>query len=224
MNVINEQTISTDNESLEEIGLSIIIPVYNEEALLASAIKDLHDKLESLNWDYELLISENGSTDRTKEAIKELENKYSQVRGIYTNKPNYGLALRNGIKEARGTYVICDEIDICDTVFYQRALSILKSDTTDIVIGSKRHPDAQDHRPWLRRLATTIVNLLLNILLGFKGTDTHGLKALNRKCILPIVEHCIVDKDIFATELVIRGPGQPFSVPILDASQFQHDL
>ena len=72
-------------------------------------------------------------------------------------------------------------------------------------MGSKRHPDAQDSRPWLRRFATTVVNLLLNVLLDFKGTDTHGLKAFHRQRILPVVDQCIVDKDIFATELVIRA-------------------
>ncbi|NES68755.1 MAG: glycosyltransferase, partial [Okeania sp. SIO2D1] len=205
MTIITEQTKFKANERLKALAISIVIPVYNEEALLASAVEELHRKLVALGWNYQLVITENGSTDRTREIMKELEAKYPQVRGLNSNEPNYGLALRRGIKEAGGTYILCDEIDICDVNFYQRALTILEADAADIVVGSKRHPEARDKRPWLRRMATTVVNVLLNVLLDFKGTDTHGLKAFHRQRLLPIVDQCIVDKDIFATELVIRA-------------------
>ena len=205
MTTIRASSQTTTTQRTNALGISIIIPVYNEEALLASAIEDLNQKLDNLGWDYELLISENGSTDRSQEIIKELESKYPQVRGFHTDEPNYGLALRSAIKAAGGTYILCDEIDICNTDFYQRALAILESDQADLVIGSKRHPEARDRRPWIRRLATAAVNFLLNILLDFKGTDTHGLKAFHRQRLLPIVDQCIVNKDLFATELVIRA-------------------
>jgi hypothetical protein len=41
--------------------------------------------------------------------------------------------------------------------------------------------------------------------LGFRGSDTHGLKAFKKGALLPIVEQCVVDKDMFASELVIRA-------------------
>jgi hypothetical protein len=40
---------------------------------------------------------------------------------------------------------------------------------------------------------------------GFEGTDTHGLKAMKRRAILPVVAACVVDQDLFASELVIRA-------------------
>jgi hypothetical protein len=46
---------------------------------------------------------------------------------------------------------------------------------------------------------------MLRVALGFHGTDTHGLKAFRRSAIAPIAERCIVDKDLFASELVIRA-------------------
>ncbi len=217
MNPFDCKSTTIATESAKALCVAIVIPVYNEEALLASAIDELHQKLDDLGWDYELLIAENGSTDRTEKIVKELESKYPQVRGLHTGEPNYGLALRRGIEEAGGTYVICDEIDICDTDFYQRAITLLESDAADLVVGSKRHPEARDRRPWIRRLATAAVNFLLNILLDFKGTDTHGLKAFHRRRLLPVVAQCIVDKDIFATELVIRaqhGNYRTVEIPI----------
>ena len=46
---------------------------------------------------------------------------------------------------------------------------------------------------------------MLRIIVGFKGTDTHGLKAFQRMPLLPVVRSCIVEKDLFASELVIRA-------------------
>ncbi len=185
--------------------VSVIIPIYNEEALLRAAVIELVDRLDALGWAYEVLLTENGSTDRTVEIALTLEREIPAVRVLRTSEPNYGLALRRGIKAARGRYVLCDEIDICDTGFHERAMAILESDQCDMVIGSKLHADALDKRPFMRHVATIGINLLLKLLLDFKGTDTHGLKAFHRERVLSIVDECIVDKDLFASELVIRS-------------------
>jgi hypothetical protein len=49
------------------------------------------------------------------------------------------------------------------------------------------------------------LNGLLRVSLGFRGSDTHGLKAFRKDAILPVIEQCTVDKDLFASELVIRA-------------------
>ena len=190
-----------------QLQASFVIPVYNEEALLPSAINDLIVNLDEMlpKLRYEIIITENGSTDDTLELAYKLERKYPQVRVLHSPEPNYGRALRRGILEARGTYVFCDEIDICDVAFHSRAFAILTADQADMVIGSKAHKDAQDQRPLMRRTATLVLNGILRILLGFKGTDTHGLKSFHRDRLLAVVGHCIVDKDLFASEFVIRA-------------------
>jgi hypothetical protein len=53
-------------------------------------------------------------------------------------------------------------------------------------------------------LATRVINGMLRVAVDFRGTDTHGLKAFRREVVLPVVDRCIVDKDIFASELVVR--------------------
>jgi hypothetical protein len=119
-------------------------------------------------------------------------------------EPNYGKALRRGILEARGTWVICEEIDLCDLDFHRRALEHLRHGDADMVVGSKAMKGASDHRPLMRRAATRVLNGLLRVALDFRGTDTHGLKAFHRETVLPIVEQCVIDRDLFASELVIR--------------------
>lgn len=185
--------------------VSIVIPVYNEEALIYASTVELIEKLKEFSFPYEILLSENGSKDKTREIGFDLERRYPQVRLLTSPEPNYGKAMRKGIVEARGSYVLCDEIDICDTRFYRRALEALFYDQCDMVIGSKLHADAMDKRPMMRHAASIVITGMLRLLLGFKGTDTHGLKAFSRERLLPVVEACLVDKDLFASEMVIRA-------------------
>jgi len=183
---------------------SIVIPVYNEAKMVRSATLELTQKLDVLGWNYELILAQNGSNDGTQEIIAGLSRELPRVREIDSDEPNYGKALKRGILDARGAIVFCDEIDLCDTDFYLRALPVLQGGA-DMVIGSKAMRGANDKRPALRRVATRVMTLLLRIATGFKGTDTHGLKAFKRERTLEVVSACVIDRDLFASELVIRA-------------------
>lgn len=187
--------------------LSIVIPVFNEAAIIEGSIRELNARIKKLGRPYEIIIAENGSMDDTAVIARELEQELEPVRFIQVGEPNYGKALRRGIEVARGRYVHCDEIDICDADFHRRALELFVGEDGgfDLVIGSKTMKGAQDQRPLSRRLATQVINGMLRASLGFKGTDTHGLKAFRRAALMPIVERCVVDRDMFSSELVIRA-------------------
>jgi len=190
--------------------ISIVIPVYNEQAILHAAIVDLRERLEPLGWSYEIILAENGSKDRTVEIGHELAAKYNeesrgQVKIISLGEPNYGKALKQGILLAQGDLVLCDEIDLCDADFQKRAVDILESGEADLVIGSKLAVGSADERPLVRHAASIAYSTLLKWLLGFRGTDTHGLKAFRRVNLLDTVRACLVEKDVFASEFVIRA-------------------
>ena len=193
------------SESSESPRISIVIPVYNEEAILHAAVVDLRERLAPLGWSYEIILAENGSRDRTVEIAKELGDKYPEVRTLSAGEPNYGKALKLGILQAHGDIVLCEEIDLCDTRFHQQAVELIESGQADMVIGSKLIGGAEDDRPWVRHAASIFYTSLLRSLLGFRGTDTHGLKAFRRDKLTPIVRACLVDRDVFASELVIRA-------------------
>jgi len=186
--------------------VSIVIPVYNEEGILREAVTELLADLESLgDLDLEIIIAENGSSDRTAELARHLAEEIPQVSTFSLGEPNYGKALRRGILEARGKFVVCEEIDLCDVDFHRRALDLLRHGDCDMVVGSKAMKGASDGRPLLRRAATRVINGMLRVALGFRGTDTHGLKAFHRETLVAIAEACVIDRDLFASELVIRA-------------------
>ena len=186
------------------IELSVVIPVYNEAPILEAALRLLHGRLRALGPSFEILLAENGSRDDTAGIAARLAHELPEVRLWRGPEPNYGRALRAGILEARGEIVVCDEIDIGDVDFYKRALPLLTAGA-DLVVGSKRHPESADRRPWIRRRGTAAINGLLRVALGFRGSDTHGLKALRRTALLPVIDACTVEHDLFASELVIRA-------------------
>lgn len=186
------------------VHISIVIPVYNEEGILHAAVVDLRERLAPLGWRYEILLAENGSRDGTVAVANELAAKYPEVRVFSLGAPNYGQALRAGILAARGDLVLCDEIDLGDVDFHRRAVELLETGA-EMVIGSKLIDGAADERPLFRHAASIVYTALLRGLLDFRGSDTHGLKAFVRESIAPIAESCLTDKDVFASELVIRA-------------------
>lgn len=187
--------------------VSIVIPVYNEEKILETAVSNLKKDLSAFSedFDFELILAENGSSDNTLKKGEELSEKDSFVSIFHHPEPDYGLALKAGIRRAKGEIVICDEIDLCLPEFYKDALAVFKEERAEMVVGSKRAKGANDRRPFGRRLATFVLNVMLKILLGLKGSDTHGVKAFLKEPLMPVLDKCLVGKDIFASEFVIRA-------------------
>jgi glycosyltransferase involved in cell wall biosynthesis len=183
--------------------LTVIVPVYNEEAILAESITALTEALEPLGLDYELLICENGSTDSTETLARALMAEHPQIRLESLSEASYGGALRHGIAHARGPLIVVFNIDFWDVDFLRCALELLKS--CDLVVGSKAALGAQDRRPFLRRMITRSFTFLLRLLFGFQGTDTHGIKAFRADRVVPIVQACETDHEIFDTEIILRA-------------------
>ena len=182
-----------------------MIPVFNEEGILREAVTGLCDELDAMGLSHEVILAENGSTDSTVTLAQHLASELPQVHTFSVDEPNYGKALRQGILASRGRFVICDEIDLCDTDFYKRALDLLRHGDAELVIGSKAMKGAADARPVFRRFATRVINGMLRAAVDFRGTDTHGLKAFDREVLTPIVHQCVIDRDLFASEFVVRA-------------------
>lgn len=187
--------------------ISVVIPVHNEAPIVEGSLRELNARLKKIGKPYEIIVVENGSKDDTAEIVAGLSGELPEVKLLRSPEPNYGAALRYGIHEAQGKYIHCDEIDICDVDFHRRAQELLIGDDGgfDMVVGSKAMAGSRDQRPFSRRVATRVINGMLRVSLGFRGTDTHGLKAFRKDTILPIVDECVVDRDMFASELVIRA-------------------
>lgn len=187
--------------------VSVVIPVYNEEHILEKAITAFLEEITLFKNEFlfEIILAENGSRDATIKKGEQLSEKFENVSIFHHPDPDYGMALKAGILKAKGEIVICDEIDLLLLEYYKEALEIFSNSDAQMVVGSKRAAGAKDKRPLKRRFATFVLNMLLKVFLGFKGTDTHGVKSFLREPLLPVLDRCMVGKDIFASEFVIRA-------------------
>lgn len=193
-----------------KIDVSIIVPVHNEEGLIRQFLKNVYDACSNLNLLYEIVVVENGSNDKTWQYLQEIAKENQRIKLIQLKAGGYGLALITGINESLGKYGIIFNVDFWDDKF----LMLTKANILgqDLIIGSKCLPGSLDLRSFRRRATTRIFNAFLKIFLGFRGTDTHGIKLLRLRTVLPILKLCRTRTGIFDSELVIRAQRKGLKV------------
>ena len=183
-------------------NFSIVIPIFNEEEILEESTNAIFSLCKRMEIDFEIIFSENGSTDKTKAIAEELTNKHPEIKIISNPEPNYGNALKTGFKIAKNDLVISFDIDYYSESFLSEALK-LDSEYSGIT-ASKRLGSSEDGRRFIRRLATNFFVILLKTLFGTKLSDTHGMKAIKKSEIEKFLPKVVSTQDIFDTELLIR--------------------
>jgi hypothetical protein len=132
---------------------------------------------------------------------------HPEVRVLHRELADYGEALRSGMLDARGHVVVNFDCDYYDLGFVARAVDRLREPErpATIVVGSKRAPGADDRRSWSRRFVTAGFSTMLRFGFGLSVSDTHGMKAMLREPLLPVVARCRYGRDLFDTELILRA-------------------
>jgi len=138
--------------------VSIIIPVLNEEEIIEESVKKLVKYLSSIDTEFEILICDNGSTDRTVEIGKKLEKKYSGKLKIFSieDKGAVGSAFKKNVKEAKYDNLVSIDMDLStDLDFIENSLKLFEN--YDIIIGSKQ--DTQERSFWRVAMSSVFIGL-----------------------------------------------------------------
>ena len=162
--------------------LSIIIPIYNEEASLPVLFRRLFEVLSRLAFSTEVLAIDDGSTDRSFEILSDAAAQYPQLKGIRLRR-NYGqtAAMMAGIDHAAGQIVISLDADLQnDPTDIPNLLSKL-DEGYDVVSGWRQsREDARFSRTMVSRVANWIISRISGVYLHDYGCT---LKAYRRDII-----------------------------------------
>jgi len=194
---------------------SILIPVYNEEAIIEANTTRLAAYLNGLEKPYEILICSNGSTDDTDRLGRGLERDFpGKVRFFSIPKRGVGLAFKKAVQEAAYDNLISIDVDLTtDIKFIAESLNLL--DKYDIVIGSKKLGEQQ--RSIVRLFISTGFIVLVKLLLGMGFSDySIGTKAYKKTVIKDWVEK-IDHGSSYVIELVYKAKksGHPIiEIPV----------
>jgi glycosyltransferase involved in cell wall biosynthesis len=192
----------------KKLSISVVIPILNEEEILEEKIDFLLLELPRHFSRIEIILTENGSTDRTKAIAAKLGSKFAEVSAIIDDGPaDYGQALLNGIKSSQYDCLAIMELDYLDLDFLFRACAMI--DEYDLIIGSKKISPGIDQRPLKRKLFTWLYNFLVRRFFRVPLSETHGLKVFNKPLLEPVVYSCITRHAVFPTEFVIRAFRNP---------------
>lgn len=184
--------------------ISIVIPIHNEEKILVENSKKISNYMESLKKEFEIILIENGSTDRTLAIAIESSKKDSRLKALSIPSKSLGDALRTGILNATGEILIWYPIDMSISLDYiKESPEII--DSYDIVIGSKEHKDSKVERSFSRKIYSVIYNSLVNLLFNLHISDTQCVKTFRRDSIVPIAEETTSRGIVFEVELLYRA-------------------
>ena len=164
----------------QTVELSVVIPAYNEEQNVTALLKRITEVFEPFERSFEVVIVDDGSTDKTLELLQEHKQSKSWLRVIAFDR-NYGqtCAMAAGFKAARGAIIATLDADLQnDPMEIPRLIEMLNE--CDAVVGWRLK--RQD--PWLRRVSTRIANNVRNKLSGESIHDSAcSLKVYKRACL-----------------------------------------
>ena len=189
--------------------LSVIIPAYNEEKRLPKTLEEIDKYLRKQDYDYEILIVNDGSKDRTVEVARDLTPKIKNliVTG-YEKNQGKGYAVRFGMLEAKGDYRLFTDADNSTSIDHVEKIWPEFKKGFDIIIGSRDIKGAvlDPPQPWIRKLILGEgFKLYRKIIIGlWEIEDTQcGFKCFTKKATEKIFQKCRINRFAFDPEILV---------------------
>jgi len=186
------------------VFLSIIIPAHNEESRLPSTLEQVFHFLEKQSFTSEVVVVENGSSDRTYEIAQEFAKQNRNLRVIQNDWRGKGLAIQRGAEEAKGEYIFLCDADLSMPIDEISKFIPPQLNNVDIAIASREAPGAvRYHEPYYRHFTGRVFNTLIRLLVLPNLQDTQcGFKCIRAN----------VARDIFPYQTLT---GWAFDVELL---------
>jgi len=185
------------------------MPAYNEASRIASSIEETAKTFNDFNYNWELIVVDDGSTDATYENAQQLIDKYPGHILLKKNPYNLGKgrAIKKSLHYINGDYIVFLDADMdLHPIQIQTLFNIMRLDNADIVIGSKFHPNSIVNYPLDRRIISFVYYILVRILFNLPCHDTQtGLKLFKTEVIRRVFPKILVKKFAFDLEVLVNA-------------------
>jgi len=198
--------------------LSLIIPAYNEEKRLPKTLTEVDSYLRTRDYDYEILVVNDGSGDKTVEIAKNLIPGIKNLRVTgYNRNQGKGYAVRFGMMEAKGDFRLFSDADNSTSLDQVEKMWPEIEKGADIVIGSRDIKDAvlDPPQPWIRQmLLGEGFKLFRKLVLGlWKIEDTQcGFKCFSKEAAENIFPKCRISRFAFDPEILIIAEKMGYKI------------
>ncbi len=188
--------------------LSVVIPAYNEERRLPKTLEEIDNYLSKQACNYEILVVNDGSKDRTAEVVENLKLKIANLRLIDNKKNNgKGYVVRQGMIEAEGEYRLFADADNSTSIDQIEKFWPEFERGYDAVIGSRDIEGAvlNPPQPWIRQIILGEgFKLLRKIIVGVWDVDDTqcGFKCFRRKVVEDVFPKCKINRFAFDPEIL----------------------
>jgi len=189
----------------EEIFISLVIPAYNEAEGIASTLERVSGYFSQKDYAFEIIVVDDGSTDNTREIIKNLSYNVPGVRlmGEDINKGK-GFSIKQGMLQANGKYILFCDADLSTPIEELDKIVPFFAQGYDVIIGSRalQGPDLLK-QPFIRHSMGKIFNLLTRLLGLTRLKDTQcGFKCFSRDAAYDIFNRQRHDGFCFDVEIL----------------------
>ena len=206
--------------------ISVCIPMYNEEKIIRDTAKTLHAYMcERFGEDFEIVFSDDGSLDKSADAVRELGLSNVRVVGYEKNRGK-GSAIRSAMLASKGEYVMFTDADLAyGTEVIRRAYDTLNNEPdAAVLIGSRNlTKDGYEGYTALRKMASKLYIRLIGFLGGFKLTDSQcGCKVYKNIAAKDIFSRCQIDGFAFDFESIIWASKLGYSICEMPVKVINH--
>ena len=204
----------SDSASNQNLEVSLIFPAYNEAQKIGRAVSRATEALTALTDSFEIIIAEDGSTDKTKEIATRLSKEYNSVKYIhYDERLGRGEALRRAFTLSKGSIIIYMDVDLSTEVGFIEPLIDAIRNGWDLATGSRMLPESVTTRSYIRELTSRAYNMLIQILFNTSVKDHQcGFKAFKRASLYKILNKVEDSNWFWDTEVIVLMARNRFKI------------
>jgi glycosyltransferase involved in cell wall biosynthesis len=186
--------------------ISILLPAYNEAWRIEGSIKAVEEKVRSFSSSYEIIVSEDGSTDGTNLIVLRLSKTNPCLRLLHSPvRLGKGKAIKRAMSVAKGEIVVFMDVDLATSLKYLPQFVQLVKSRKGMVVGSRNVEGSRVKRPVSRTFFSLAYNLIVGVLF-LDGIRDHqcGFKVMDREVVRVLADKVESEGFFFDTELILR--------------------